>query len=295
MMTNPFEQKDKDKALIWDMLVKRDIIAFTSQDWSLVSDDFSAEEFIGINGGFKKNPDDWVLGFPDIDTYKTEWLRQANDFYDTDWMGDSITSIYQCTILEQIEIQGDWALAHKKFNGNLTKINGEKVPMNWQSLYCCHRIDGHWKIAGFTGYLPYEGKSGKRGENNSIQAPDNSMQHKTSGPYSPVLIVRPQALVVVSGQAAIDMDGNVIGTTIEEQSSYTLNNCLKQLTAAGCTFDNVFKVNVYLKNIDDWSKFNSIYETYFNHPLPVRTAIQCGLLGTLLVEIEFWANKESFN
>lgn len=130
-------------------------------------------------------------------------------------------------------------------------------------------------------------------ENKSIQAPAGSAQHKTSGPYSPVLIVKPGALVVISGQAAIDMDGNVIGTTIEEQASYTLDNCLKQLASAGCSFDNVFKVNVYLKNLDDWAKFNKVYETYFKHPLPVRTAVQTGLLGTLLVEIELWANKES--
>ncbi|MGH2644933.1 MAG: hypothetical protein ACRDE2_13350, partial [Chitinophagaceae bacterium] len=206
MMINPFEQKNKDKALIWDMLVKRDIIAFTSQDWSLVSDDFNSEEFIGINGIFKANPDEWVLDFPDIDSYKTEWLRQAGEFHDTDWIGDPVTNLFQCTILEQIDIRGDWALAHKKFKGSIVKANGESVPMNWQSLYRCHRIDGYWKISGFTGYLPHWSEPTTYQENKKIQVPPNSKQHKTSGPYSPVLIVRPGTLVVISGQASIDMN-----------------------------------------------------------------------------------------
>lgn len=291
MMINPFEQKDKDKALIWDMLVKRDILAFTSQNWSLISNDFNSEEFIGINGAFKENPDEWTLGFPDIDSYKTEWLRQADEFRHTDWIGDPVTILYQCTILEQIEVLGNWALAHKKFKGNLVKADGEKASMNWQSLCRCHCIEGHWKISGFTGYLPHWSMPTTHQENKSIQVPANSKQHKTSGPYSPVLMVKPGTLIVISGQAAIDMDGNVMGSTIEEQTSYTLDNCLKQLTSAGCSFEDVFKVNVYLKNIDDWTRFNKVYETYFNHPLPVRTAVQSGLLGTLLVEVELWANK----
>lgn len=135
------------------------------------------------------------------------------------------------------------------------------------------------------------GKSGTRGKNENIHIPADAKQHKTSGPYSPVLIVNPCTIVVISGQASIDDEGNFIGNTIEEQAANTLNNCLKQLSSAGCSFDDVFKVTVFLKNIDDWPRFNEVYKTYFNDPLPVRTAVQAGLLGTLLVEIELWAVK----
>ncbi|MGH2645325.1 MAG: RidA family protein, partial [Chitinophagaceae bacterium] len=248
MMNNPFEKIDNNKSLIWDMLVRRDILAFTSQDWSMIAADFSKEEFMGINGNFNGNPDEWTLDFPDIESYKIEWLRQAKAFSETNWVGDPMTIVSQCTILQQIDIHGDLALVHKKFKGDLVKTNGERVAMNWQTLYRCRRIEDNWKIAGFTGYLPHWSGPGTNQGNKSIHVPANAKQHKTSGPYSPVLIVIPSALVVISGQAAIDIDGNVVGTTIEEQTSYTLDNCLKQLASAGCSFDDVFKVNVYLKN-----------------------------------------------
>ena len=87
------------------------------------------------------------------------------------------------------------------------------------------------------------------------------------------------------------MDGNVIGTSIEEQTHATLQNCLRQLVTAGCTFKDVFKVNVFLKDLADWPKFNEVYKTYFPDPKPVRTAVQTPLLMTFLVEIELWATK----
>lgn len=121
--------------------------------------------------------------------------------------------------------------------------------------------------------------------------PDGVVQHLTAGPYSPVLVVEPGKLVVLSGQAAIDHEGRTIGDTVEEQTTFMLQNCRNLLEQAGCTMDNVFKATVYLKNIEDWSAFNAIYEKYFNEPRPVRTAIQTGLIGDLLVEIEIWAIK----
>jgi len=123
------------------------------------------------------------------------------------------------------------------------------------------------------------------------RVPEGASQHVTAGPYSPVLVVDPGKLVVLSGQAAIDPDGRIVGDSIEEQAHYMLENCRKLLSSAGCGMDDVFKATVYLKNIEDWSDFNAIYETYFNEPRPVRTALQTGLIGGLLVEIEIWATK----
>ena len=122
--------------------------------------------------------------------------------------------------------------------------------------------------------------------------PTDAKQHITAGPYSPVLEVDASKLVLISGQAAIDMEGNVIGDTIEEQTRFTMGNCIKQLSKAGCTLDDVFKVNVYLTDLDLWPRFNEVYVSYFNQPLPCRTAVQTGLLYDFLVEIEMWAGKK---
>jgi 2-iminobutanoate/2-iminopropanoate deaminase len=121
--------------------------------------------------------------------------------------------------------------------------------------------------------------------------PHSARQHVTAGPYSPVLEVDARHLVVLSGQVAVDLEGQIIGTTIEEQTRATLRNCAGQLASAECTLADVFKVNIYLTDLADWARCNAVYEELMPEPLPVRTAIQAGLLPGFLVEIEMWAVK----
>ena len=121
--------------------------------------------------------------------------------------------------------------------------------------------------------------------------PEGAGQHATAGPYSPVLEVDSRMLVVISGQVAIDVQGNVVGETIEEQARYTLENCRRQLETAGCTFADVFKANVYMTELEEWPRFNAIYAEMIPVPLPVRTVIGAALLPGFLVEIEMWAAK----
>lgn len=126
---------------------------------------------------------------------------------------------------------------------------------------------------------------------NVKRVPQGAVQHSTAGPYSPVLEIEFDKLVLISGQAPIDVDGNIVGETIEEQTRCTMENCIRQLAYAGCTLDNVFKANVYLTDLALWPRFNEVYKTYFAAPLPCRTAVQTGLLYSFLVEIEMWAAK----
>ena len=121
--------------------------------------------------------------------------------------------------------------------------------------------------------------------------PAAARQHATAGPYSPVLEVEARRLVVISGQVAVDRDGQALGDTIDEQTATTLGNCAEQLTSAGSSLADVFKVNVYLADLRDWERFNAAYAAVMPAPLPVRTAVQAVLLSGYLVEIEMWAVK----
>jgi 2-iminobutanoate/2-iminopropanoate deaminase len=121
--------------------------------------------------------------------------------------------------------------------------------------------------------------------------PKGTRQHATAGPYSPVLEVDARRLVVISGQVAVDLEGCVIGASIEEQTRATLGNCAGCLASAGCTLGDVFKVNIYLADLGDWARFNEIYQEIMPEPLPVRTAVQAILLPGFVVEIEMWAVK----
>ncbi len=153
--TNPFSADDKDRQSIWEMLVPRDIDAFLNADWSMVAGDFVEPEFIGIHGQNNGNPDKWTLAFPTLADYRDEWLRQAKDFQTIEFAEDPRTAIFTTTRLEEIEINGDRALVHKKFDGGIKKADGTLDRMNWQTLYYCKRVDGRFRISGFTGYLPY--------------------------------------------------------------------------------------------------------------------------------------------
>lgn len=289
---NPFPQSEPDRYQIWEMLVERDIIAFCKQDWGMVADDFIEDNFMGIDAGGKHNPDSWKISFSELEPYKIEWLKQAKEFAEEDWAEDAEKALYEATQMRDIEIQGNSALIHKKFDGRIAKKDGSSARLNWQTLYRCKKIEGRWKIAGFTGYMPYPMGWEQDAPNPGIETPEGASQHITAGPYSPVLEINPGKLVVISGQAAIDPAGTVIGEDIETQAHETLKNCQKQLETAGIGLNDVFKVNVYLTDLDNWPRFNEVYKTYFSEPLPVRTAVQTPLLMTLLVEIEMWALKK---
>ncbi|AXA44987.1 hypothetical protein [Rhizobium leguminosarum] len=150
---NPFPS-DSARHAIWEMLVLRDIDAFLAADWSMVAGDFVEEGFIGIDGRKEVSPDKWRLAFPTLSAYRQEWLRQAQDFAQQSFAEDARAAIFTTTTLEDIEIEGDMALVRKKFDGGISKPDGTRDVMQWQTLYYCRLHQGRWKISGFTGYLP---------------------------------------------------------------------------------------------------------------------------------------------
>ncbi|MCA1492112.1 hypothetical protein [Sinorhizobium alkalisoli] len=151
---NPFAPSDHARHSIWEMLVSRDIDAFLAADWSMVADDFLEKEFIAIDGQRKANPDEWRLAFPTLAAYRHEWLRQARDFAGQSFVEDPRAAIFSATTLEDIEINGDLALARKKFDGRIRRADGQFDVLRWQTVYYCRRQESRWKICGFTGYLP---------------------------------------------------------------------------------------------------------------------------------------------
>ncbi len=289
---NPFPTTDVDRHALWDMLVARDTQAFAAQNWEQVANDFIEAGFMGINARFRSNPDSWQIAYPKLSAYRDDWLNQARTSAAIEWDEDPERAMYEATTLRDIEIVGNSALLHKKFNGSVRKKDGGSTVLNWQTLYCCRKVDEVWKIASFVGYLPHPMGHPAERSGPAKALPEGATQHTTAGPYSPVLQVTTGQLVVVSGQAALDENGNIVGQTVEEQTRLTLKNCQQQLETAGCTLQDVFKANVYLKDLDDWAKMNQVYRTFFSEPYPTRTAVQTGLLMTLLVEIELWAVKK---
>lgn len=79
--------------------------------------------------------------------------------------------------------------------------------------------------------------------------------------------------------------------TIEEHTKHVLDELQKNLEAAGSSMDKVLKVNVYLNDIKDWARMNSVYQGRWGSIPPVRTTVAPagGIPGNSLVEIDLIA------
>jgi len=108
-------------------------------------------------------------------------------------------------------------------------------------------------------------------------------------PYSPVVVSG--ETVYTAGQIANDPDGNLVEGGMAEQARRTLENVRTCVEAAGCTLDDVVKVNAYLADLGDFPAYNEVYVEYFSQPYPARTSVQAGLPPGVLIEVEAIARK----
>lgn len=92
----------------------------------------------------------------------------------------------------------------------------------------------------------------------------------------------------VSGQLPLDPSTMTFGwTTITDQTKWALENLKAVIQSAGYSLTNVVKVNIFLKDINDFSAMNEVYQTYFTEDFPARSAVAvAGLPKDALVEIE---------
>lgn len=286
---NPFPITDNDRYYLWEMLVRRDIDAFLTADWPAIAGDFYEESFVGINGAHSTNPDSWKMSFPNLKSFRDRWISDARAFSEHEYDEDPRKAIFEATNMRDIDVYDDAALIHRKLDGSIRRKDGTVATLNWQNLYHCRKIENHWRIVGFTGYLPFPMGGHSQPNLPSKVVPEGASQHTTAGPYSPVLQVNPGKIVVISGQVAVDPQGKTVGQSIEEQTAQTIRNCEAQLKTGNSSLKDVFKVNVFLTDLDMWPRFNDVYREMMPAPLPVRTAVQTPLLNDFIVEIEMWA------
>ena len=106
------------------------------------------------------------------------------------------------------------------------------------------------------------------------------------GPYSQA--IKAGNLIFVSGQLPIDpITGKLVAITIQEQTKRVLDNLEAILHKSGCTFANVVRCDVFLKDLNDFKILNEEYAKRFNQPIfPARQTIQVARLPLdALVEI----------
>lgn len=82
------------------------------------------------------------------------------------------------------------------------------------------------------------------------------------GPYSQAVVNG--NMLYTSGQIPIIPEtGELVQGNITAQAEQVMKNLNAVLEAAGTTFANVIKTTCFLADMNDFSAFNAVYETYF--------------------------------
>lgn len=100
----------------------------------------------------------------------------------------------------------------------------------------------------------------------------------------------------ITAQTGIDpVTGRLVPGGVKEQTAQALKNIKAILASIDVPFDDIVKVTVFLKNLDDACAMNEVYKTFFPDSgiaravnyLPARTIVPAaGLPGHALVQIE---------
>lgn len=108
-------------------------------------------------------------------------------------------------------------------------------------------------------------------------------------PFSPA--TRAGDFVFISGQVAMNERGEIEPGGIEAQTKRTMENVIAVLEMAGCTLDDVAKVNVWLDDPRDFWTFNRVYASYFPNGAPARSTVKSQLMVDAKIEIDVTAYK----
>ncbi|MEL6471312.1 MAG: RidA family protein [Cyanobacteria bacterium J06623_4] len=108
------------------------------------------------------------------------------------------------------------------------------------------------------------------------------------GPYNQG-IVASGAMLFVAGQIPLDAaTGELVGSTVAEQTEKSLQNLAAVVKAAGSDFSQVVKTSVFLKDMNDFAAMNEVYAEHFgDENAPARACVEVARLPKdVLVEIE---------
>ena len=108
-------------------------------------------------------------------------------------------------------------------------------------------------------------------------------------PFSPA--VRAGDFVYVSGQTAMNDQGEIVSGGIEVQAREVFEIIKKILKMAGCGMEDVIKVNVWLDDTRDFAGYNRIFAEYFTENPPARSTVQSKLVVDAKIEADVVAYK----
>jgi 2-iminobutanoate/2-iminopropanoate deaminase len=112
------------------------------------------------------------------------------------------------------------------------------------------------------------------------------------GPYNQAVFI--ENTLYTSGQIALNpVTMELVLDDIETETKQVMENMKAVLAKADMTFENVVKTTIFIMNMGDFVKINSVYGSYFNEKTaPARETVQvAGLPKGVNVEISMIAVK----
>jgi enamine deaminase RidA (YjgF/YER057c/UK114 family) len=111
--------------------------------------------------------------------------------------------------------------------------------------------------------------------------------------YSHVVVATPGKIVFIAGQVALDKEGKLVGKDdLKAQATQVFENLKTALAAAGATFNDVVKINWYIKGYkpDVLPTLREVRSAYFNKNVPPPASTLVGVMSLAqddyLIEVE---------
>ena len=110
------------------------------------------------------------------------------------------------------------------------------------------------------------------------------------GPYAQA--VKTGNLLFISGQIALVAEtGELITSSIAEETHQVMKNLQAILKSEGADFSNIIKTNIFLSGMEHFSIVNDVYGQYFSGDYPARETVAVkGLPRNVNVEISMIAS-----
>jgi 2-iminobutanoate/2-iminopropanoate deaminase len=98
------------------------------------------------------------------------------------------------------------------------------------------------------------------------------------GPYNQAILHN--GMLYTSGQIALNpANMELVMDSIEIETEQVMENLKAVLEAANMTFENVIKSTIFIMDMNDFAKINSVYGSYFNEETaPARETVQVATL-----------------
>ena len=94
-------------------------------------------------------------------------------------------------------------------------------------------------------------------------------------------------LLFVSGLVGVDSNGALVGgDDVAAQARQVFKNMRAVLDEAGCRFEDVVKVTVYLTDVDDRPKINPVRQEVFGGARPASTLVEVSRLAVPGAKVE---------